>query len=135
MKDTGVPAYDIRAMNGTPRPLSAQPEGAHAQSQPIRPHILVAEDDPVILHFNAEALSRSGYQVDTANDGAAAWLALSVDSYDLLITDNSMPNLSGVELLEKLRAARMAMPVIMATGTPPSEEFSSTPGCSPPQRC
>ena len=92
------------------------------QSQTSPPHrILVVDDDISIRHLGTELLSQSGYEVDAAEDGAAAWEALSADSYDLLITDNNMPKVSGVELLRKMRAARMAVPVIMATGTVPQK--------------
>jgi DNA-binding response OmpR family regulator len=95
------------------------------------PHILMVEDDLLLRRINTEVLSRSGYEVDAAADGAAAWRALNTDSYDLLITDNNMPKVSGVELLKKLRAARMILPVIMATGTVPEEEFTSCPWLQP----
>jgi DNA-binding response OmpR family regulator len=94
-------------------------------------HILVAEDDVFFRRLNTQVLSRSGYEVDAAADGAAAWLALNTESYDLLITDNNMPMVSGVELLKKLRAARMALPVIMATGAWPKEEFARAPWLQP----
>jgi DNA-binding response OmpR family regulator len=81
------------------------------------PRILVVDDDGDIRRLNTEALLRSGYAVDAAPDGAAAWQALNHDHYDLMITDNNMPKLTGVELLEKIRAARMALPVIIASGT------------------
>jgi DNA-binding response OmpR family regulator len=97
----------------------------------LRRHILVAEDDALLRHLNTEMLRGSGYEVDDAADGAAAWQALNADIYDLLITDNSMPKVSGVELLEKLRAARLALPVIMATGIPPTEEFTRYPWLQP----
>jgi len=42
-----------------------------------------------------------------------------------------MPKVSGVELLKKLRSARMALPVIMATGTLPREEFTRYPRLQP----
>jgi DNA-binding response OmpR family regulator len=93
--------------------------------------ILVVEDDKDVREFNTKALSRSGYEVDTAEDGAAAWQALNTDSYDLMITDHIMPKLTGVELLKKLRAARMALPVIMATGTLPEEELTRYPWLRP----
>src|ERR1022692_393627 len=79
--------------------------------------ILVVEDDPGILSLNTEMLIRSGYHVDAAVNGAVAWDALQLNSYDLLITDHNMPEMSGVELLKKLHAVRMNLPVIMATGT------------------
>ena len=91
----------------------------------------MVDDDISIRHLNTRALLRSGYAVDAAEDGAAAWHALNTDSYDLLITDNNMPKLSGVELLKKLRAARMTLPVIMATGTLPKEEFTRFPWLQP----
>lgn len=94
-------------------------------------HILVVEDDPSIRELNSSLLERSGYVVDVAADGAAAWQALGADSYDLMITDNNMPKLTGVELLKKLHAARLDMPVIMATGKLPTEEFARYPWLQP----
>ena len=94
-------------------------------------HILVAEDDLFFRRFNTKALARAGYEVEAAADGAAAWRALNADSFDLLITDNSMPKLTGVELLKKLRGARMTLPVIMASGALPTEEFARAPWLRP----
>jgi two-component system response regulator AtoC len=91
----------------------------------------VVEDEPDILCLNSEILTGSGYHVDAAADGAAAWEALQLKDYQLLITDNEMPKVSGVDLLKKLRAARMALPVIMATGTLPYEEFTQHPEIQP----
>jgi DNA-binding response OmpR family regulator len=67
-----------------------------------------------------DALIGSGYHVDMAVDGQAGWRKLQAASYDLLITDNNMPNLSGVELIRKLRATGMPLPVILASGMVPS---------------
>ena len=69
-------------------------------------------------------LSRFGYATETAEDGAAAWEALQDNVYDLLITDNSMPKVSGVELVKKLRSAHMTLPVVLATGTIPMEAMN-----------
>jgi DNA-binding response OmpR family regulator len=104
------------------------PASPSVQAQTNLPaRILVVEDNRDIRCLSAEMLSRHGYEVDTAKDGAAAWEALMADEHDLMITDNNMPNVSGVELLKKLHAARMALPVIMATGTLPTEEFTRYP--------
>jgi DNA-binding response OmpR family regulator len=89
---------------------------------PIR--ILLVEDDSLVLQLYSNVLSRSGYQVDTAEDGDAAWKAirlaeLILDGYDLLITDNSMPKVTGVELIAKIRSENMSLPVILATGMAP----------------
>jgi DNA-binding response OmpR family regulator len=93
--------------------------------------ILLVEDEPHIRQLNTGALIHSGYHVDAAEDGAAAWEALNTDSYDLLITDHNMPRLTGIELLKKLYANRMALPVIMATGELPTEEFTRYPWLQP----
>ena len=93
--------------------------------------ILVVDDDADIRQVNADVLRRFGYQTETAADGAAAWEALQANRYDLLITDNRMPKLSGVELVKKLRSARMALPVILASGTIPTEELLRNPWLQP----
>jgi DNA-binding NtrC family response regulator len=64
-------------------------------------------------------------------DGAAGWEALQDNSYDLAITDNKMPRMTGVEMIEKLRSARMTLPVIMATGHLPVNEFARKPWLKP----
>jgi DNA-binding response OmpR family regulator len=109
--------------------ISQAGESTCAPLPPCR--ILVVEDELNIRQLNTAALIHSGYQVDAVEDGAAAWEALNVDSYDLMITDNNMPRLTGVELLKKLYANRMALPVIMATGELPKEEFTRYPWLRP----
>jgi len=93
--------------------------------------ILVVEDDGNIRGYVSQALSRSGYDVDSAEDGQAAWETLERNCYDLMITDNHMPRVTGVELLKKMHAARIALPVIMATGTVPINEFDLYPWIQP----
>jgi len=93
----------------------------------LPPHILVVDDDPMIRRLNNEVLTASGYRVDTADDGATAWEAIQQNAYDLLVTDHDMPRLSGVGLLKKLHDARLALPVIMITGTYPQVEFEKHP--------
>ena len=100
------------------------------QTNPPR-RILVVDDESCIRRLNAELLVRSGYHVDTAEDGADAWRALGAERYDLLITDHNMPRVTGVELIKKVRGTRMELPVIMATGTLPEEEFARNPWLRP----
>ena len=83
--------------------------------------ILVVEDNQSIRQLCAKALTRSGYQVDAAEDGAAGLLALrdaghAPSHYDLIITDNEMPKLSGVDMIQQLRAEHVNLPVILASG-------------------
>jgi DNA-binding response OmpR family regulator len=105
-------------------PLADEPAGAPLHREPNpRQHILVVEDDSAVRQVNTEMLIYSGYEVDAAEDGAAAWDALQLKNYDLMVTDNDMPKVTGVELLQKIQVARMTLPVIMATGAPPDEEL------------
>jgi DNA-binding NtrC family response regulator len=106
--------------------------GAQAQCQATPSNrILVVDDDRDLRLLNAGVLARSGYQVDTAEDGAAAWASLHANGYDLLITDNNMPKVSGVELVKKVRSARMTLPVILASGALPTEELERNPWLQP----
>ena len=92
------------------------------------PHrILVVDDDIAVRQLSTEVLIHSGYDVDAAQDGAVAWDALQLNSYDLLVTDHNMPKVTGVELVKKVRSARMALPVILASGAMPTEELNQHP--------
>jgi DNA-binding response OmpR family regulator len=93
--------------------------------------ILVVDGDDDTRRLNTEVLIQSGYHVDAAEDGTAGWEALQLNSYDLLVTDNNMPKVSGVELLIKLRAARVFLPVIMATATLPKKDLTRYPWLQP----
>ena len=132
MATTRFSCLDYRAMKNNQILPTGESASTPPQSQTNPPHrILVVEDDDNIRQLNTEVLIYYGYHVDAAEDGAVAWQALNTDRYDLLITDNNMPNITGVELLRKLSAARMAMPVIMATGRLPKEEFTRDPCLQP----
>jgi DNA-binding response OmpR family regulator len=81
------------------------------------------DDDLHLRELNAGVLIRSGYKVDAAEDCIRAWKALNDASYDLLITDNNMPGMTGLELVTKLRSEHMTLPVIIASGTVSEEEL------------
>jgi CheY-like chemotaxis protein len=89
--------------------------------------ILVVDDDNSIRQLTTEMLTRAGFAVDAATDGSAGWEALQAKDYDLVITDNFMPNLTGIEMVKKIHAGSMNLPVIMATAIFPQEEFQLHP--------
>jgi DNA-binding response OmpR family regulator len=97
----------------------------------VPPRILLVDDDLLILRIYQAVLSRFSYQTETAEDGAVAWKALQTSGYDLLVTDNNMPRVSGVELVKKVRAAHMALPVILASGNLPTGELDRNPWLQP----
>jgi DNA-binding response OmpR family regulator len=101
---------------------------APLQSEGNRPRrILVVDEDNDLRLMYSLVLARSGYHVDATDDGAAAWEALKANRYHLLITEHEIPNLTGVELVKMLRAARMALPVVMAAGRLPTRELARNP--------
>jgi len=93
------------------------------------PRILVVDDDAAFRFLNTYILKRFGYEVDAAEDGEMAWEMIGLKHYDVLITDNNMPKVTGVGLLEIMHAAHFFLPVIMATGEAPDAElaFQSCP--------
>jgi CheY-like chemotaxis protein len=78
--------------------------------------ILLIDDEDPIRQICLKALTRVGYIVDGASCSEDGWTALLYSHYDLLITDDQMPGLSGFELIRKLRLAKVTMPVILASG-------------------
>jgi two-component system OmpR family response regulator len=106
----------------------AAPAGAPAQDWTNSIcRILLVDDDRDLRSINARLLLESGYHVDTANDGASGWRALNARHYDVLITDNTMPGVTGLELIKKLRSEDMTLAVILASGTAPMDELSQNP--------
>jgi CheY-like chemotaxis protein len=79
--------------------------------------ILVVEDDETIRRVCASSLELCGFLVDEAGDGQAGYIVAQRNRYDLVITDNKMPKLSGLQMIAKLRAAKWDMPVILASGS------------------
>lgn len=96
-----------------------------------RQRILVVDDSNSVRQFKVNLLVDSGYDVEEARDGAEGWEALQTGHYDLVVTDNTMPRMTGVEMIEKLRSARMTVPVIMATGFMPVFLFARKPWLKP----
>jgi DNA-binding response OmpR family regulator len=119
-------------MNDEVNPGAAAPAAAAAPRRAkTPPRILIVEDDAAIREINARVLARSGYEVDAAEDGARAWDILQSKQYDLVVTDNHMPKVTGIELIRKLHEARNVTPVIMATGALPQEELERQPWLQP----
>ncbi|MCP4147769.1 MAG: sigma-54-dependent Fis family transcriptional regulator [bacterium] len=77
--------------------------------------ILIIDDDPSIRNMLAIVLKRSGYTVTVADNGMAALERLKKELFDLIISDIKMPNISGIELLKKIKSINKEIPVIMIT--------------------
>ncbi|WP_382307520.1 response regulator [Herbiconiux sp. UC225_62] len=67
--------------------------------------VLIADDDQDLCDLVTIAIERAGFTVVAAvADGAAAWNVLQEEEVDLAVLDISMPELTGLELTEKIRA-------------------------------
>jgi len=86
--------------------------------------ILVAEDNPTNRLVIARQLTRLGLAFDMAEDGEAAWDALSSTRFDLLLTDCAMPRLDGYDLARRIRASETDrhLPIIALTANAMEED-------------
>ncbi|MCD6292305.1 MAG: response regulator [Deltaproteobacteria bacterium] len=81
-------------------------------------HILIVDDEKPILDLQAAILARLGYKITAINQSSEALTRFTSDpeKFDLIITDQSMPDLSGAELAVEILKIRPTMPVILCTG-------------------
>ncbi|MCD6118170.1 sigma-54-dependent Fis family transcriptional regulator [bacterium] len=77
--------------------------------------ILVLDDEEMIRDLLFETFSKKGYKVDTAVNGKEAMAKLEENEYSLLISDLRLPDVSGMEVLEKIKKEGSSTGVIMVT--------------------
>jgi len=80
--------------------------------------ILFVDDEPALAELGQQVLEALGYQVQALGDSREAWgrFAAAPESFDLVITDLTMPGMTGAQLAEKILALRPRLPVILTTG-------------------
>jgi len=78
--------------------------------------ILVADDSETIRALLHTALQSAGYEVDVAEDGLTAYELGREHVYDLVVLDQLMPGLLGLEVIERWRDEGIESPVLMLTG-------------------
>jgi CheY-like chemotaxis protein len=82
------------------------------------PVILVVDDEIRILSALRRSLRREGYRILIAEDGASALRILDETPVDLILSDQKMPGMSGLELLEQVEERRLPAVRILLTGWP-----------------
>jgi len=82
---------------------------------PYRFRILVVDDEPVQRELVSGFLKKQALDVVVAETGARALELFRQDSIDLILTDQKMPHMSGLDLLQTVRAINPEIPVIMMT--------------------
>jgi EAL domain-containing protein (putative c-di-GMP-specific phosphodiesterase class I)/ActR/RegA family two-component response regulator len=83
--------------------------------------LLLVDDDPAIIRAYASTLARHGVTVETASNGKEAAERVKAGSFDVIVSDISMPEMTGIEFLKAVRAHDLEVPVILMTGDPSLE--------------
>ena len=99
-----------------------QPDSSKKEVQQITEHgserILFVDDDMAITDMYKKNLAQMGYQITEVNDPGEAFRVFekSPGSFDLVITDMTMPGMTGSDLAKKIMAVRTNIPIIICTG-------------------
>jgi signal transduction histidine kinase len=103
-----LPAAEQVASQVVKKIVGAVPRGVE--------RILVADDQPHVLHLLKRVLHGAGYQVTTAADGTEAVQAATAQPFDLYLFDAVMPRMSGREACERIRASQPQARFLFASG-------------------
>jgi len=113
-------AFEVEHEVASAAALRAQRPSYANPQKPRGGRILLAEDDPDNREVMFRMLTRAGYDVDTATDGAVASGKLRAVDYDLLVTDVQMPVTDGLSLTRSIREleateAMSRIPIVVVT--------------------
>ena len=92
-------------------------QGFAPMARPDRHRVLVVEDQVAVAELVHDALTEIGYAVALAATAAEALARLVADEPDLVLLDLKLPDLPGLELLDRLRAEWPKVPVVILSGT------------------
>lgn len=86
-------------------------------------HILAVDDEELLLSILTRNLEIMGFTVSpyTSSEEALHAFSQQPDHYDMLVTDNSMPGMSGAELVRQVKTIREDLPVLFITGNQTDE--------------
>ena len=83
--------------------------------------VLVVDDNIDTRLLTKMFLNNFGYEVDSADCAEAALEMFKPGFHCLVLTDNSMPNMSGGEMAQAIKLRSPATPILMCTGNPPND--------------
>ena len=81
----------------------------------MKPCILIVDDEPNVRLTYRTTLETEGFQVEEASDAGAALREMGEKEFDLAILDMRMPEVDGLELLERMRELGIQTPVVIIT--------------------
>lgn len=82
------------------------------------PHVLLVEDEPNMAKGLEMLMNEKGYNVDLAVTGQAAINAYGSEAFDLMVTDLRLPDIDGLEVIERVKGINPDSKVIIITGYP-----------------
>ena len=111
-----LPTATPESVPPAPAPADACAVGAAATTLPG--HVLVVDDEESVAHFMRELLESWGVRAQCVLSGEAALALVEAEParFDLVVTDQAMPRMSGLDLVRRLRDVRADLPVIVHTG-------------------
>lgn len=77
--------------------------------------MLVIDDEPAVQDLLQRVLTNAGHQVTVVDSGEAALIRLAKDRYDVLVVDNALPRMTGLELMSLVRDHHPELRAIMIT--------------------
>lgn len=98
-------------------PSTKPPTGKEAPTSQKK-RVMVVDDELTLAELLAEMMIELGYECESFSDPTAALAAFSVEGarYDIVICDQTMPELSGLELIERMRALKPGFNAILCSG-------------------
>jgi CheY-like chemotaxis protein len=80
-------------------------------------HLLLADDEPIVLSIVGKLLCNAGHTVQTSRDGEEAREAFTQQTFDIVFTDLAMPKLDGLALAKWIKATAPDQRVVLLTGS------------------
>jgi diguanylate cyclase (GGDEF)-like protein/PAS domain S-box-containing protein len=96
--------------------IEHSPQRSTISNFPVRPRLLIVDDEPLILEGLSRLLASRDYEVVTANGGCEALIAIGKQQFDAILLDLGMPDLNGSEVLRFVAERSPDTPVIVVSG-------------------
>jgi len=117
------PAQAIKSPDAESKTEVEKPSSEHSSSS-FAGTILLVDDRDAFRATTVELLSSIGFTVESARSAEAALLLFDQDTHDVVVTDNSMPGMSGAEMAHIIKLRSPSTPILMYTAQPPADTSS-----------
>jgi DNA-binding response OmpR family regulator len=80
-------------------------------------NLLIVDDDKEIIDFLKPSLKAEGFAVDTTNNGEDGLYKSQINEYDLIILDNTLPKMLGIDVCKEIRKDKSEVPILILSAT------------------